>query len=261
MSNTSPAPNQSRSSETVPAHLSRDALLALFESLVESLPIFVIRKDLDGKITYANRLFCDLIEIEPQRLIGQTDFDLFPIELARKYRQDDLRVIESGEQFEGVEENRTDQGSHFFEVRKTPIRDAQNQIVGVQAIFWDVTRAHLAEQALERERHLLHSLLDYSPDSIYFKDAESRFIRAGQGLAEKMGLSNANEVIGKTDFDFFDESHAQVARNDELQVMATGRPLLAKLEFETWTDGHDSRCAIRKAKSSALSASREMLLT
>jgi PAS domain S-box-containing protein len=75
------------------------------------------------------------------------------------------------------------------------------------------------------------------PDSIYFKDTDSRFLRASHGLAEKFGLRDPAEARGKTDFDFFTEEHARQAREDEERLMQSGQVLLNKEEKETWPDG------------------------
>ena len=112
---------------------------SLYHTLADNLPISLIRKDLDGKITYVNKQVCELLEISPDDALGKTDYDLFPRELADKYREDDRRVAETGEIFADIEENRSEDRSFFFEVRKTPIRDRTGEIVGTQVIFWDVT--------------------------------------------------------------------------------------------------------------------------
>ena len=71
---------------------------------------------------------------------------------------------------------------------------------------------------LHQERHLLHTLMDNIPDSIYFKDTDSRFIRASRALAEKFGIPDPQALIGKTDFDLFTNEHAQQAFADEQQI-------------------------------------------
>ena len=82
----------------------QDALLeskAVLQSLVEDLPMNVIRKDLQGRIVFANQRYRDSMHLELEQLVGKTDFDLFPDELARKYTHDDQQVIQSGQPFEG----------------------------------------------------------------------------------------------------------------------------------------------------------------
>jgi len=213
---------------------------ALYLSLVENLPVHVLRKDLEGRFTFANKLFCDLLGKPLEEIVGKNDFDFFPEKLAQKYRQDDLRVIKTGEVFEDVEENKSDGQTSYVQVMKSPVRDAGDSVVGVQVIFWDITERHEAEAALEQERYLLHALMDNLPHSIYFKDVHSRFIRINRALANYFGLSDATEALGKTDFDFFADEHAIEARTDEERVMQTNQPLLDKEEKETWPDGRET---------------------
>ncbi len=124
---------------------------ALYHSLVETIPMNVWRKDIDGRFTFGNKGFCETTKRPLAELIGKTDFDLFPAELAEKYRRDDARVVSSGTTLEAVEEHLTAGGEKLYvQVIKSPVRDGQGQIMGTQGIFWDVSdRKHL-EESLER---------------------------------------------------------------------------------------------------------------
>ncbi len=105
------------------------------------------------------------------------------------------------------------------------------------AIVHDLTERKRAEEALVRERYLLHTLMDNLPDSIYFKDAESRFLRLNRALAGRFGLGDPAQALGKTDFDFFTDEHARQAFEEEQELMRTGRPVVGEEEKETWPDG------------------------
>jgi len=211
---------------------------ALYSSLVENLPVQMLRKDLDGRFTFANQSFCELIDKPLSEIVGKTDYDLYPPALAEKFRQDDRNVIESGEVFEDVEENKKDGQASYVHVMKSAVHDAGGKIIGVQVIFWDVTKRKMAEAALEQERNLVKALMDNLPHNIYFKDAQSRFIRINKALANCFGLRDDSEALGKTDFDFFTEEHARPAWEDEQRVMQSGQPVLDKEEEETWRNGH-----------------------
>jgi len=97
-----------------------------------------------------------------------------------------------------------------------------------------------AEETLEEDKDLLFALMDSIPDSIYFKDAGSRFTMVNKHKATKSGLAHPREAVGKTDFDFFAEEHARQAYEDEKDVMTSGRPLINKEEKETWPDGSET---------------------
>ena len=78
---------------------------------------------------------------------------------------------------------------------------------------------------LEHEEFLLHTLMENVPESIYFKDSQSRFLRNSRAQLERFGIANPMLAVGKTDFDFFDEKHALQAFEDEQQVMKSGQPI------------------------------------
>ncbi|MDR3620676.1 MAG: PAS domain S-box protein [Paludisphaera borealis] len=97
-------------------------------------------------------------------------------------------------------------------------------------------RKHAEEEVLQ-ERFLLRSLMDTVPDSIYFKDAEGRFIRINNSLAARFGLSDPAEAVGKSDFDFLDEKHSRQAWEDDQAVMKSEQPVVGKEVKETWGHG------------------------
>ncbi|WP_390623342.1 PAS domain-containing protein [Tautonia rosea] len=76
---------------------------AFYHSLVENLPQNIFRKDAQGRFTFANRRFCNSLGRELNEILGRTDRDFYPEDLAEKYRRDDLRVMQSGEVLEDVE--------------------------------------------------------------------------------------------------------------------------------------------------------------
>ncbi|MFO1499652.1 MAG: PAS domain S-box protein [Verrucomicrobiota bacterium] len=123
----------------------------LYHSLVENLPQNIFRKDLHERFTFANQRFCQTLGKPLDEIIGKTDFDFFPPELAAKYQQDDRKILESGLPFETVEEHIPPTGEKLYvNVSKTPIYDAEGSIVGLQGIFWDITERRRAEDGLRR---------------------------------------------------------------------------------------------------------------
>jgi PAS domain S-box-containing protein len=93
------------------------------------------------------------------------------------------------------------------------------------------------ERILDDERHLLQTLMDNLPDHIYFKDTESRFLRISRSHTVKFGLFDPDQAVGKNDFDFFTEEHAQQALDDERKLLDGSQSIITKVEKETWPDG------------------------
>ncbi|MGD0816595.1 MAG: ATP-binding protein [Verrucomicrobiota bacterium] len=98
------------------------------------------------------------------------------------------------------------------------------------------TKSEASESVLAEEEEFLRELLENSSDSIYFKDCASRFRRCSQHKLNRHGVTN-REIIGKTDFDFYDEKDARAAYNDEQEIMRTGRAITGKVEHQVLKDG------------------------
>jgi len=91
------------------------------------------------------------------------------------------------------------------------------------------------------ERICLRTLLANPEELIYFKDRESRFLAVSAGwLATESGGGTLEDVIGKTDFDFYSEPHAVAAFEDEQWIVATGHSIIGKIERVTFRDRPDA---------------------
>ena len=84
---------------------------------------------------------------------------------------------------------------------------------------------------------LVRSFLKTVPDLMYFKDRESRLIAMSASYVRQFGQKSEADLLGKTDFDFFEKDHAQPAYDDEQTIIRTGVPILGKLEKENWANG------------------------
>ena len=91
-----------------------------------------------------------------------------------------------------------------------------------------------AEEALAYERELLQTLMDNSPDYIFFKDRESGFIRTNWAHLQILDIAAPQEAVGKTDFDFFPQEDAQRFYDEEQSIMESGQPVIAR---EWWVPG------------------------
>lgn len=117
-----------------------------------------------------------------------------------------------------------------------PDNDLLQMFDAVGSLIGQFIERHRGHQALDHERYLLHALMDNLPDPIYFKDRLSRFLRNNRAHLKFFGLTDPEQAIGKTDFDFFGNEHARQAYEDEQEMIRTGQGM-SKEEKETWPDG------------------------
>lgn len=73
---------------------------------------------------------------------------------------------------------------------------------------------------------VIDTIRKYGRDTIYFKDKDSKFIWNNYMHANQLGVIKPDELVGKSDFDYFPKEFAESARQIELEVMRTGKPIL-----------------------------------
>jgi PAS domain S-box-containing protein len=93
----------------------------------------------------------------------------------------------------------------------------------------EIAERERREDELSLERRLLRTVIDNVPDYIYVKDRQSRFVVNNMAVAQNLGCQ-PEQVLGKTDFDFFPKDLAQQFYEDEQRVMDTGQPLISREE-------------------------------
>jgi PAS domain S-box-containing protein len=241
----------------------------LMRTLIDNLPDFIYAKDKQGRFVLNNMAHVqDLGAKSPEELKGKSDFDFFPPELARQFFADEQKIIETGQPMHGQEQYKCRPGDksgkkYWSITSKVLWHDAQGKVLGTVGITRDTTEQRRTEAKLAYEQQLFQTLLETTPDNIYFKDRESRFVRVSQSKVESTlqtvrkthraahPADNQDEwpphlagtkafaewLIGKTDFDTFQEDFARAAFEDEQEIIRTSQPIIGKLQKMTLPDG------------------------
>lgn len=150
---------QNEIAERQSAELQLQESFALYHSLVDHIPLCVIRKSVDGTFTFVNHALCRLFGMPAEQILGKTDFDFFSPEQAEKYRRADEDVMRTGETLELFENVPLPSGEILrIHTLKTPIYDVEQRVQGTQLIFWDVT----AQKRMEDERNRYAAELERS---------------------------------------------------------------------------------------------------
>ena len=170
---------------------------ALYHSLVDQLPLCLIQKDLQGRFTFVNPRFCEFTGKSADDVIGKTDFDLFPDELATKYRDDDLKVQQGGV-FEDVERHEVDgdQQARFVQIFKSPVTDS-GRIVGTQVLFWDISEKYAAEVALKESTALKRTIFDSALDCIVIVDQGGTIVDVNRSTLRVFGYTR-EQLLGRS---------------------------------------------------------------
>lgn len=170
---------------------------AQYHTLVETLPLSIFRKDLQGRYIFANQRYChDLGKTLPE-IIGKTDLDLHPPDLADLYLAADQKIIAAGRSYETIDERRFGDGSSYFvQVIKVPIYDAAGKIIGVQGLLWDITETKRAEDNVRASTQRLVSIMEIVPDGILILDQNGKITFANQTAERLLGLTR-NQIVGR----------------------------------------------------------------
>lgn len=188
--------------------------------------------DSEGVIVAVNDAYCRFAGMQRGELIGELftvvyDRSIDPARLVEKYRR---RFEEKS-----VEPLMSRQ-IHLANGKEAYVETSNSCIEGnagekfVLSMFRDVTERRQLEQALERERGLLRTVINNLPDRIFAKDAESRFIINNHAHIHALGAQSQSEVVGKSDFDFQPRDLAEGMFIDDQEVIHSGKCIMEKEE-------------------------------
>lgn len=127
----------------------------LLRTVIDNLPDQIFARDRECRFTLSNLSDARMMGVsDPEQLIGKNDLDFFPPDLARRYIADDKKVMESGKPLINIEEPIADADGHEYWIMttKVPLRDSQDQVIGLVGIARDITKQRQDAQALVEAR-------------------------------------------------------------------------------------------------------------
>lgn len=217
----------------------RDEIERYFRALMDSLPSWIYFKDRDSKFIQVNKALAEYSGIPASEMIGKTDAEFLDEESARKNREDEIKILASGEGRERFieKESQPDGGESWVLTSKLPLRDRQGRIIGTFGVSSNITEMMQGQQALEKERNMLRTLLDSIPDSIYIRGCDKKYMVVNRALAHLVGASDPAEVTGKTPYDYFPEEAARRFIEEDAAVMDAGETVVNPASIVRNSDG------------------------
>lgn len=187
--------NRLKRENLIDEHIRTEETLAqerrLLRTVIDNLPDAIYAKDAQGRKTLANRADLDNIGLPEADVLGKTDLELFPPDVAEHFTADDQAVLRTGTPVRDREELLTNRnGKTFWQLTsKVPLYGAAGQVIGLVGIGRDITEQKQAEEALRAERDLVNRIMQTSPAGITMVNREGQIVFANPQAEQVLGLS------------------------------------------------------------------------
>ena len=156
----------------------------VLRTMIDLIPAFIYAKDANSRFTACNELVARRMGTSPEQLVGKTDFDFFPPEMAQKFFDDEQALIKSGVPLINHEEiafDKTRGMNRVILTSKVPLRDEHGNLTGIVGTGYDITDRKVAEErmaSMERHEsigrlaagvaHEINTPIQYLKDSVSF---------------------------------------------------------------------------------------------
>jgi PAS domain S-box-containing protein len=206
-----------------------------FRTLAENLPDVIIRYDVNGRKLYVNDAMEKLLGVDVKAILGQTAAETGTVVEVDAYDAALRATLATGEPHE-IEAPvlNSAKAVRTYNVRFSPERNPQGDIVGALMVARDITERKQMEASIDKERATLRAFFRALPDLAWMKDAEGRYLACNPPFERFFGAAET-EIVGKTDFDFVDAELARFFREKDKAAEAAGGPTINE-EWITYSD-------------------------
>jgi len=196
--------------------------------LIDNLPNGIFLKDREYRFLVANQITAELMQVpEPTALVGKTDYDFYPREIADALRAEEKLLFETHRSLVNKEELRSlPLGLRRILITKVAITDAKGHVTGLLGITRDITESHETEEKLHSNQQRYRDLLEQAVDGVFLLDSAGNFLVSNASLCEMLGYTS-NELLRLNILDTYPKDLRDVGKV-RLDSISSGE----KLRFE-----------------------------
>ncbi len=213
---------------------------AIFRAFMDNGPFISYIKDAEGRFVFYNKKLAERFGVAEQQWIGRTDHELWPEEVANQYRKNDINVLQGGDPVESAEVTPGPNGEDIhWKSYKFPLRDQSGSLM-LAGISVDVTgdlkkeaqlesalrETSMLAKGLQASQFLLQKFLDVSPNRIFLKAQDGRYVFYNRSFASQYGIGQ-KEWIGRADHDVLPNEIADRFRESDRLALDRGEVIEA----------------------------------
>jgi PAS domain S-box-containing protein len=197
----------------------KEEQLGFQATLLNQIQDRITATDMQGNITYVNDAVCQMLGKAAEELIGK-NVSVFSEGLTQGVAQEEIiREAAAHGSWRGEVFNRTAEGEEaLLDCRVQVVHDESGQPVAMVGLSTDITARKKIEDSLRESEERLRAIFDSTPNMIYMKNRELRYTHCNLALEKFFGVSS-EEILGKTDYDFFPEQHASEIEEIDRQTL------------------------------------------
>lgn len=218
----------------------KNASLAAMQlaAIVDYADDAIIRTELDGTILTWNEGAKKMFNYEAEEIIGKP----FATLIAEGREGDEFYIQNSIENDIVVSQFETKWVTKYgplvhVSATVSPIKDDAGNIIAMSSIIRDITDKFKAQEAIDKERKLLKTLIDNIPVNIFIKDLDSKKVLVNNKEMEYMGAKSEDEILGKNDFELYPYESAIISVKEDHEVLNSGTSIKDKETFNLKKDG------------------------
>lgn len=209
------------------------------EQLARHSRTFAWEVDAHGKYTYISDVVYEVLGYHVDELIGKYFYDLHPENGRETFKKEAFEVFARKEPFGNLKNRSMNKagGIVWLMTNALPLLSQDGRLLGYRGNDTDITQWQKAEDAIIESHNLLNTIIDTIPIRIFWKSRTLRYMGCNTLFAHDAGLEKPNELVGKDDYQMGWSAQADVYREDDRAVMASGEAKLFYEEVQTTPTG------------------------